>query len=375
MHTADMNTSWLPIAEPWIDHEELELVSEAVRSGFVSSVGPFIAAFEDRFAQFCGARHGVAVNNGTAALHLALAALGVGPGDEVLIPALTFVATANAVTYVGARPVLVDVSPDHWCMETAELSKRLSPQTKAIIAVHLYGHPCDMDAILAFAEEHGLLVIEDAAEAHGARVRGRRVGALGHVGCFSFYGNKIVTTGEGGMCVTNDAALADRMQYLKGHGMRPERRYWHEEVAFNYRMNNLQAALGLAQMGKVEAMIATKRRVASYYQDRLAPLEAAGVLRLPTEMDWAESVYWLYSIVVEESETGAAGLALRLRELGIETRPLFVPMHRLPPYRDSAAYPVAERLSERGLSLPSGVRLSAADLDRVSDAVHAALAA
>lgn len=375
MHTADMNTSWLPIAEPWIDHEELELVSEAVRSGFVSSVGPFIAAFEDRFAQFCGARHGVAVNNGTAALHLALAALGVGPGDEVLIPALTFVATANAVTYVGARPVLVDVSPDHWCLETSQLRQKLTSRTKAVIAVHLYGHPCDMDALLAFAEEHGLLVIEDAAEAHGARVRGRRVGALGHVGCFSFYGNKIVTTGEGGMCVTNDAALADRMQYLKGHGMRPERRYWHEEVAFNYRMNNLQAALGLAQMGKVEAMIATKRRVASYYQDRLAPLEAAGVLRLPTEMDWAESVYWLYSIVVEGSETGAAGLALRLRELGIETRPLFVPMHRLPPYRDSAAYPVAERLSERGLSLPSGVRLSAADLDRVSDAVHAALAA
>jgi len=373
MHDDGTDDSRIPIAEPWIGEDELELVTDAVRSGFVSSAGRFIPEFEERFATFCEASRGVAVSNGTTALHLALAALGVGPGDEVLIPTLTFVATANTVAYTGALPVPVDVSPAHWCMEVAQLEEKLSPRTKAIIPVHLYGHPCDMDAIMAFADRHGLFVIEDAAEAHGARVRGRRVGGLGHVGCFSFYGNKIITTGEGGMCVTNDHALADRMQYLKSHGMRPERRYWHEELAYNYRMNNLQAALGVAQMRKIDQMVASKQRIAAQYRERLLPLEQAGLLRLPVQMNWAESVHWLNSVVVERPDLGVEALSQSLSDQGIETRPLFVPIHQLPPYRDSGPYPVADTLSERGISLPSGVLLKPDDVDRISDAVHTAL--
>jgi perosamine synthetase len=368
------NDSRISIAEPWIGEGELELVTEAVRSGWVSSSGKFIAEFEEKFAAFCEARHGAAVSNGTTALHLALVALGIGPGDEVLIPALTFVATANVVTFTGARPVLVDVSPGYWGMEVSQLEKKLTPRTKAIIPVHLYGHPCDMDAINSFAAEHNLFVIEDAAEAHGAEVRGKRVGGLGHVGCFSFYGNKIVTTGEGGMCVTNDAALHARMQYLKSHGMRPERRYWHEEVAFNYRMTNVQAAMGVAQMRKVDEMIAAKRRIAAQYRERLMPLERAGLLRLPVESNWAHSVYWLYSITIERDDLSPAEAMASLLDLQIETRPLFIPIHKLPPYREMQSYPVAERVSERGLSLPSGVLLSSDDVDRVCAAVQAALA-
>src|SRR6266849_8650115 len=241
----------IPVAAPSIGEEEMANVMEAMRSGWISSLGAFIGQFERDFAAVCGVAHGVAVANGTTALHLALVAAGVGPGDEVIIPSLTFVATANVVHYCGATPMFADSDPETWQLDPAKLEARITPRTRAIIPVHLYGHPCDMDAILELSARRGLAVVEDAAEAHGAEYRGRRVGAVGTVGCFSFYGNKIITTGEGGMCVTDDAALAERLRLLRDHGMDPKRPYWHEVVGYNYRMTNLQAAVGVAQVKRL----------------------------------------------------------------------------------------------------------------------------
>src|SRR6266498_5612724 len=259
----------IPVAAPSIGEEEIANVMEAMRSGWISSLGAFIGEFEREFAAFCGARHGVAVSNGTVSLHLALVAAGVGPGDEVVIPSLTFVATANVVRYCGATSVFVDSERETWQLDPAALEARITPRTRAIIPVHLYGHPCDMDPILQFAARRGLAVVEDAAEAHGAQYRGRRVGGLGTTGCFSFYGNKLITTGEGGICVTDDGALAERLRLLRDHGMDPKRTYWHDTVGYNYRMTNLQAAVGVAQFKKLGAFIEKKRQIARRYAEAL----------------------------------------------------------------------------------------------------------
>src|SRR5262249_15412327 len=287
---------------------------------------------EREFADLCGVRHGVAVSNGTVSLHLALVAAGVGPGDEVIVPSLTFVATANVVRYCGAIPVFVDAELATWQLDPAALEAGITGRTRAIIPVHLYGHPCDMDPIRAVARRHNLAVIEDAAEAHGAEYRGRRVGALGTIGCFSFYGNKIITTGEGGMCVTDDARLAERLRSLRDHAMHPERRYWHEQIGYSYRMTNLQAALGVAQMGKIVNFVERKRRLAGWYAEMLAPLAAAGRIQLHPEAPWAGSVYWLYSVLVKAGRVSRDEARGRLDARGIETCPFFWPLHLLPPY-------------------------------------------
>lgn len=363
----------IPVAEPWIGEEELQLVMEAVKSGWVSSSGRFVTEFEERFAAYCGARCGVATSNGTAALHLALAALGIGPGDEVIVPALTFVATANAVTFTGARPVIVDVCMDNWGLDAEQLEAAITPRTRAIIPVHLYGHPCNMDAIMPVARASGLFVVEDAAEAHGAEIRGRKVGTLADVGCFSFYGNKIMTTGEGGMCLTNDPALAQRMRVLRGHGMSADRKYWHEVVGFNYRMTNLQAALGVAQLGKLDRLVEKKRQIAQWYAERLKDLEAPGILGLHPEAAWARCVYWMYSILVKGEPGEATRLMAELATRGIETRPFFVPMHLLPPYRLDTRLPVAETLYSQGINLPSGTRLEEDQVDWIASSVRQVL--
>ena len=363
----------IPVAAPVLGDAELANVVEAVRSGWISSLGAFIARFETEFAAFCDARHAVAVANGTAAMHLALAAAGVGPGDEVLVPTLTFVATANAVRYTGATPVFVDAEPATWQMDPQELEARVTPRARAIVPVHLYGHPCDMDAIRAVAKRHGLIVVEDAAEAHGARCRGRRVGALGEVGCFSFYGNKIITTGEGGMCVTNDPALLDRLRLLRDHGMDPKRSYWHELVGFNYRMTNLQAAIGVAQMTRIDGFIAKKRELAGWYAESLAPLADAGRLTLHPEAAWAESVFWMYSVLLADVRASVDEVRARLLDRGVDSRPFFHPAHTLPPYASGERRPVAEALAARGINLPSGVGLTRDDVARVAAALAEAL--
>lgn len=351
----------IPVAEPEIGAEELQNVMAAVKSGWVSSKGPFIEEFERGFSRFLDVKHGIATSNGTTALHLAVAALGIGKGDKVLVPSLTFIATANAVAYTGATPVFVDSHPQYWCIDPSEVEANIDHHTKAIIVVHLYGHPCDMDPITAIAETHNLHVIEDCAEAHGAEYKHRKVGSFGIINCFSFYGNKIITTGEGGMCLTNNDALAHTMRVLRDHGMNPDKKYWHDVVGFNYRMTNLQAALGVAQLSKINALIAKKRHIASLYNHLLADIP--GITPAP-EMPWAKNVYWLYSVLVKK---GQRDHVLRyLERHGIESRPFFYPQHILPPYQNGGSFPIAEELAARGLNLPSGPRLSDADISDVS---------
>jgi len=343
-------------------------VLDCVDSGWISSLGEYVGRFEREFARFCEARHAVATSNGTTALHLALATLGIGPGDEVLVPDLTFVATASAVRYTGATPVLVDADPVIWALDPADARRKITPRTRAIIPVHIYGHPADLDPLLELAEAHGLSVVEDAAEAHGARYKGRRVGAIGRIGAFSFYGNKIVTTGEGGMLVTNDPALAERAAFLRDHAMDPRRRYYHPELGFNYRMTNIQAAIGCAQLEQVETILDRRKTIAAAYEKGLGDIPGLG---RPPAQPWAESVYWMYSVLVEPvfgPDRDAVREGLRAR--GIDSRPFFVPLHEQPPYRAEAPFPVATTISRRGINLPSGTGLSLNEINTVCQAMR-----
>ena len=361
----------IPVAEPCLGEEELKNVVEAVKSGWISSKGKFIEEFEKEFAKYCGVRHGVATANGTVALHLALKALGIGKNDEVIVPTLTFVATANAVTYCNAKPVFVDSHPEYWCIDPEKIEGKITKNTKAIIVVHLYGHPCDMDWIMDVAEDKGLYVIEDCAEAHGAEYKGKKVGAFGDIACFSFYGNKIITTGEGGMCITNNEELAEKMRLLRDHGMSKHRKYWHEIIGFNYRMTNLQAAIGVAQLKKLDEFIEKKRQIAKWYAEEMKELEEKGLIKLHTEMHWAKCVHWMYSILIEDKiKISRDVLMKRLEEKGIETRPFFVPMHLLPMYSNNEKLPVAEELARKGLNLPSSVNLEENAINLICDTIN-----
>lgn len=358
----------IPVFAPWLSENARRYVLDCVDSGWISSLGQYVGRFERDFAAFCEAGLAVATSNGTTALHLGLATLGIGPGDEVLVPDLTFVSTANVVRYTGAAPVLVDADPRTWGMDPAAARRKVTARTRAIIPVHLYGHPVDMDPLLELAAEHGLDVVEDAAEAHGARYKGRRVGALGRLGAFSFYGNKIITTGEGGMLVTNEPALAERASFLRDHAMDPARRYYHPEIGFNYRMTNIQAAIGCAQLEQAEAILARRKAIAAAYEAGLAAIP--GLARPPAE-PWAENVYWMYSVLIEAS-FGRDREAVRegLRARGVDSRPFFVPLHELPPYRDAAPFPVATALGASGINLPSGTGLRLEDIAHVCDVLR-----
>ncbi len=357
----------IPIAAPVLGEKELEYVSDCIRSGWISSLGEYVRRFEREFAAYCGVRRSVATHNGTVALHLVLAALGIGAGDEVIVPSLTFVATGNAVAYTGAQPVFVDSDPVTWTIDPEEVARAITPRTRAIIAVHLYGHPADMDALRALADEHGLILIEDAAEAHGARYKGRRVGSLGDAAVFSFYGNKIITTGEGGMIVSDDADLIERCYYLENQAKAPENPYWHAEIGYNYRMTNLQAAVGVAQLERIEELIAARLRNAQHYSRRLAGVPG---ITLPPCAEWATNVYWMYTVLIEDAYgMSRDALMARLRERGIETRPVFYPLHRLPMYDRGQSLPVAEEIARKGINLPSGSALTPAEIDAVCDAI------
>lgn len=361
----------LPVAEPSLGDKELQYVSECVLTGWISSAGKYVTRFEEAIANFCEAKYSIATSSGTTALHLALLALDIGPDDEVIVPSLTFIATANAVTYTGAKPVFVDSEPETWNINPSKIEEAITSHTKAIIPVHLYGHPADMDPILEIASQHGLAVIEDAAEAHGARYKDRCVGSIGDIGIFSFYGNKIVTTGEGGMIVTDKSDLAEKMRILRDHGMSKKQRYWHTSIGYNYRLTNLQAAIGVAQMEKVDNILKSKRRIAQMYNDGLR--DVPGIC-LPPEASWASSVCWLYSILIENQEFGAVRSEVidRLQDNGIETRPLFTPVHIQPIYNTGQSLPVAEHISAVGLSLPSAIGLRDKDIHYVIDTVVAA---
>ncbi len=361
----------IPVSEPLLGGNEEKYVMECVRSSWISSIGKYIPQFEEGFAKFCGCNHGVAVMNGTVSLQLGLAALGLKVGDEVIVPDLTFVATANVVAYFGAKPVFVDAEPNTWNIDPAKIAAAITKKTRAIIPVHMYGHPCDMDPIMEIARKHNLLVIEDAAEAHGAEYKGKKVGSIGDVGCFSFYGNKIITTGEGGMVVTNDSKLADRMRFLKDHAMDPVKKYWHPEIGYNFRMTNIQAAIGVAQLEQIGKFLEIKRRNAKLYSSLLQGVKG---LTLQPEMPWAKSVYWMHSVLVDEKKFGCSRdeLAKKLKLKGVDSRPFFYPMHQLPAYKQEHSdndFPVAVELSRKGINLPSSVKLSEDDIRYVCGAI------
>jgi perosamine synthetase len=367
---------WIPVAAPSLQGNEKRYVMDCLDSTWISSTGEYVDRFEAAFAEFCGVKHAVSCSNGTTALHLALLALGVGAGDEVIVPTLTFVATANAATYCGARPVFVDVQPGTWNIDPSLVEAKITERTKGIIVVHLFGHPVDMDPILAIASRRGLFVVEDAAQAHGAEYRGKRIGSLGDMATFSFFGNKIITTGEGGMVVTNDDAIADKVRLLKNHGMDPNRRYWHPVLGYNYRMTNVAAAIGLAQVEKVHEQIAGRREVASRYRKRLR--EAEGV-SWQAEETWAKHVWWMFSVLLDESlRPDRDNLIDALAARGIETRPIVHPLHTLPTYAAAwrgEDFPVAERIARRGLNLPTWVGLSEEQIAQVCSELCAAAGA
>lgn len=371
-----MTDARIPVNEPLLNGHEADYVAECVATGWVSSAGRFVDAFEAGWAAYCGRRHGVAVANGSVALVAAAEALGLGPGDEVLVPTFTIVSCVQAITATGATPVLVDADPATWTMDVAQADARLTPRTRAVMPVHIYGHPVDMDAVTALAERHGLAVLEDAAEAHGAEARvggaWRRCGSFGDLSTFSFYANKILTTGEGGMVLTDDDALAERLRRLRNLGFGPPRRFYHETLGHNFRLTNLQAALGVAQLERVDDALAHKRWMGRAYTERLAGLP----LELPVERPWARHVYWMYGVVLpDDVPLDADAFAAALDARGVETRPFFLGMHEQPAFHARGLfagerYPVAERLARRGLYLPSGAALTPVQLDRVADAVR-----
>jgi perosamine synthetase len=375
----------IPVNEPLLGERESKYVSECLRTGWISSAGKFIDEFEQKWASYCGRRYGIAVSNGTTALQVAVGCLGLEPGDEVIMPSFTIVSCALAVICNDAVPVLVDSEPATWCMDVNQIQSKITPRTRAIMPVHIYGHPVDMDPVLQIADTYGLSIIEDAAEVHGAEYlsgrttnqsKWRRCGSFGNLSCFSFYANKLITTGEGGMVLTDDAALADKARSLRNLCFQPQRRFYHENLGFNYRLTNLQAALGVAQLERIEEIVARKRWMGNEYNRRLKGLPG---LQLPREEAWAKHVYWMYGVVLaDEMEMDATEFARRLRDQRVETRPFFLGMHEQPVFHKrklflDERYPVAEALARQGLYLPSGLALTEEQLSQVCDAVRKVL--
>jgi perosamine synthetase len=366
----------IPVNAPLLTETDYASVMEALRSGWISGSGPHIEAFEAAWAAYCGRKHGVALANGTVALQVAVELLDLKPGDEVIMPTFTIISCALPVVLAGATPVLVDSDPQSWTMAVGQVEARVTSRTRAIMPVHIYGHPVDMDPLLDIARRHHLHVIEDAAEAHGAEYRGQRAGSFGQSSTFSFYANKLVTTGEGGMLMVDDDDLAERARRLRNLGFRPGRRFLHHELGFNFRLTNLQAALGIAQVQRMDEIVERKRRIGQAYTERLS--EVPG-LELQVQRPWARGVFWMYGLVVRE-ETGldADELAHRLEVRGVETRPFFLGMHEQPVLLERGlfareSYPTAERLARQGLYLPSGLNLDEAQIEQVCAAVREAL--
>jgi perosamine synthetase len=364
----------IPVFEPYIGEEEVEAVAAAVRRGEISgSFGRDIGAFEEEFAAFVGARHGVAVTSGTTALHLAVAALRLPPGSEILVNASTNIATALAAYHNNCVPVPVDSEDETWNLDLDLVEDLMTERTRAIIPVHLFGHPVDIDRLNEIARRHDLVVIEDCAESHGATVRGRMTGALGDVGCFSFYANKIITTGEGGMVTTDNDAVAERLRYLRNLAF-GQPRFLHEAAGFNFRMTGYQAAMGRVQLRRIEEFIEQKRRVARTYNGLLA--DVPGV-QTPAELEWARNVYWMYSVTVgEEFPLSRDELMASLRDAEIESRTFFCPMNMQPFLREQPGYrhvecPVAERLWETGLYLPCAITLTDQQIAQVVEQIRA----
>jgi len=363
----------IPVCEPLIAGRELEYVLDCMRSGWISSKGKYIGEFERRFSEYCRCSEGISTTNGTSALHLALASIGIKKGDEVIVPAFTMISTVLAIVYCGATPVLVDVEPDTGNMDPHLIEEMVGPKTRAIMPVHIYGHPCDMSPILSIARKYGLYVVEDAAEAHGAEYKGKRAGGIGDVGCFSFYGNKIITTGEGGMVVSNDEEVITNARLLKDLAFSSDNRYLHERQGFNYRMTNVQAAIGLGQLERIGQLVEIRRSNAIKYNGLLEGVEG---ITLPVEKPWAKNVYWMYSIRVEEDfGIDRDHLRIELDKKGIDTRSFFIPMHMQPAFLSTGlfkgeVYPISEGLSKRGLYLPSSPQLTDGQIRYICETIR-----
>lgn len=358
------------MAEPDMGELERTYMNEAFDSGWISSKGPFINRFEEKFANFSRTKYAVSCSNGTTALHLAVKALGIREGDEVIVPNLTFASPANAVLYEKGKPVLVDINNEYWGIDPDEIKEKITERTKAIIVVHLYGHPADMDPIMELAREHNLKVIEDCAEAHGATYRSRKVGSIGDVGCFSFYGNKIITTGEGGMITTNSPEIMEKIRILRDHGMLPSRRYWHEEIGYNYRMTNIQAAIGLAQMETIDEKIGKRRWIAKKYSEYIG-----NEAELQREMPWAFNVYWLPTFTVKsikDEDTRDRVISI-LSENEVESRPVFYPLNEMSPYKSEMSFPNSRFVSYHGISLPVSGKLNENDIQVISETFNNAV--
>lgn len=362
---------FIPISQPSITQLEINYVTDAVSSTWISSLGKYIDRFEAEFAQFCGTRFAICVSNGTVAIQLALTAHGIGKEDEVIMPNLSFIATANAVLHAGAKPVFADIDPFHWCIDPKAIEALITPKTKAIMPVHLYGHPAEMDKIIEIANKHGLWVIEDAAEAHGAMVSGKRVGSWGHCATFSFYGNKNLTTGEGGMITTDDEDFYNKCKYLRDHAMSKEKRYWHTEPGFNFRMTNLQAAIGCAQMERVDEIMAKRQVIFDWYKKYLGEIDG---IRINQTANWATNSYWLICL-----ENQAWNLQSRdqfmveLKKRGVDSRPFFYPMSDMPYLDKTDKTPVAHDLYRKGINLPTYFDLTEEQVLFVCDSVKSIL--
>lgn len=359
----------ISLAHPLLNGNEKKYVLDCLESTWISSVGKYVDEFEKKFAEFCGTKYAITCANGTVALHLALLACGIKPGDEVIVPTLTYIASANAVSYCGASPVFVDSEEKTWNIDPEKMEEKITDRTKAIMVVHLYGHPVNMEQVMKLAEKYNLYVIEDAAEAHGAEYKGEKVGAIGHIGCFSFFGNKIITTGEGGMITTNDNKLDEKIRLLRNQGMDPTKKYWFPVIGYNYRMTNLQAAVGLGQLENIQFHLKKRRTVATLYDHYLKPL--GKFIETPKEQSWARHSFWMYSILLKNrAKVDRDQFMNLLRNDGIETRPIFYPMHTLPPYQETEGrFPIAENIARRGVNLPTHALLTEEEIQYIAERI------
>jgi perosamine synthetase len=355
----------IPVYKPYLDGNEHKYVIDCLESGWISSRGKYISKFEKSFSKFIDVRASTTVANGTVALHLALHALGIGPGDEVIVPTLTYIASVNAIAYVGAKPVFVDSLSDTWNVDPEDLIRKITPRTKALMAVHLYGNPCAMSELCALCKANNLFLVEDAAEAFGSKYDGKYIGGFGDFSTFSFFGNKTITTGEGGMLASNRIDLVERAAYLKSQGVSSVREYWHDEVAFNFRMTNICAAIGVAQLEQADQILEKKKTIYHWYLEYLDGSD----LQFQKSEKGALSSYWMVTILAHDAEQ-RDGLREQLKVNGIETRPVFYPVHQMPAFYSDASFPVAEHISARGINLPSYTDLSEDDVKTICECIR-----
>ena len=365
----------IPVCAPLLEGNERKYVLDALDTKWISSSGKYVERFEQEFSKYCDTKYGISVTNGTTALHLALVSLGIGRGDEVIVPAFTMISSALAVCYTGAMPAFVDAEKETWNIDPEKIEEKITPKTKAIMVVHIYGHPCDMGPIMEIAKKHNLKIIEDAAESHGAEYNGKKCGSFGDVACFSFYANKIITTGEGGMVITSDEGISEKCRYYKNLSfpLKGPRSYLHEDIGFNYRMSNLHAAIGLAQTEKADEYVEMRRQNNSLYRKYLRDVEG---LYFQAEKKGSKNVYWMNAVVIDPQKFGLTcdELANKLKAQGVDTRPLFKGMHMQPSLKKygcdmEGEYPVTEWLSENGLYLPSGSGLREEQIKKICEII------